>query len=829
LINPAGVRSLGRPIEEILGKTDQDLWPADNWDDFRVTDRQVMESGQPITFEWGFRDGASRYVRHVSKFPYRSEKGEVLGIVAISRDITDRVYVEEAEREQRLLAEALRNSAAAINSTLHLDEVLDRILENVAHVVPHDAAVVLLVESGIARFARARGYRDEVTRNDLATMRFVVSETPNLQRMAETGKAFTISDTHVDRAWMKRREPQWHHSYAGAPICVKGRVIGFISLFSATKDFFTPTHAERLQSFADQAAIAIENARLFEESERLRAFNQNIVQSMQEGILITDAERRITFVNPKAAELLGYAPDELVGRHAASYVAPDQRAHVDQEFAKRARGIANRYETTLLTREGRRVPVLVSARPLFEDGALHGVLTVFTDITERIRAEELIRRNAAYAEALAVISKALTEAERSYQSVLDTIVQNVAQLIGDACIASLVSEDGEQPHPVAFTHSNSEAAQFIKHLLATHHHPMNTQPVIGQTIESGQAILISDVSEDFIRNSIDPGFWPYLDQYGACSLLIAPLHARGRVIGTLSAIRDRSSQPYRKEDLVFLQGLADRAALAILNARLFQAVQSELAERKQAEQERNRLFNEVRKSRVRLRVLSRRVLDAQEAERRHLARELHDEIGQVLTLIKIDLQRVQRRVRSAALKRKLAESITTVEGTLEQVRDLSLSLRPPVLDDLGLVAALRWHANYHTHRTGLRTRFVADALQGRLAPEVETICYRIVQEALTNVARHARAETVTVELRQRNAHIELCIVDDGVGFDVQAARQRVAQGWSQGLLNIEDRVLLGGGHVTIHSEPGCGTRIDIFLPVEPFSPTVDASVQDEAA
>ena len=166
------------------------------------------------------------------------------------------------------LAEALRDTTAALNSTLHFDEVLDRILTNVGHVVPHDSADIMLLESGIARVVRSRGYVERGLETSVLAVRLTVEDVPILRQMAETGQPLTVPDTQAFPDWVDIPQTRWVRSYAGAPIHVKGQTLGFLNLASAMPGFFTPAHAERLQAFADQAAVAIENARLFQAAQR---------------------------------------------------------------------------------------------------------------------------------------------------------------------------------------------------------------------------------------------------------------------------------------------------------------------------------------------------------------------------------------------------------------------------------------------------------------------------------------------------------------------------------------------------------------------------------
>ncbi len=237
------------------------------------------------------------------------------------------------------------------------------------------------------------------------------------------------------------------------------------------------------------------------------------------------------------------------------------------------------------------------------------------------------------------------------------------------------------------------------------------------------------------------------------------------------------------------------------------AVGNDVTERKRAEEE-------GRRTRERLRTLSQQLMDAQESERRHIARELHDEIGQALTIVKINLQTMQRVSDPALTVQRAEESIKIVELTLQQVRNLSLSLRPSLLDDLGLIAAVRWYLDRQSKSAGFALQFNADPLTKRPPSEIETACFRIVQEAITNIIKYSGAKEVDVAMRQVDKSLELIIRDTGIGFDVKSAQAKAAGGGSLGLLSMAERVALIGGTFDIGSEPGKGTEICARLPME---------------
>jgi signal transduction histidine kinase len=211
-----------------------------------------------------------------------------------------------------------------------------------------------------------------------------------------------------------------------------------------------------------------------------------------------------------------------------------------------------------------------------------------------------------------------------------------------------------------------------------------------------------------------------------------------------------------------------------------------------------------------IRSFSRRLEEAHEVERRHLSRELHDQIGQALTAAKINIDML-RSTTPADLAARLDENATILDRLLQQTRQISLDLRPPLLDDLGLVPALRWYVDQQAERAGLQAKFSADPLADDIPPHLQIACFRIAQEAITNVVRHARAKNLTVELRRAGAALLLVVQDDGIGFDPAKVEERGET--TLGLMGIKERSALAGGWARIISSPGKGTRVDVRLPL----------------
>lgn len=215
-----------------------------------------------------------------------------------------------------------------------------------------------------------------------------------------------------------------------------------------------------------------------------------------------------------------------------------------------------------------------------------------------------------------------------------------------------------------------------------------------------------------------------------------------------------------------------------------------------------------------LRQLSGKILQVQERERELLSRGLHDDVGQALTGLQLQLEALRRRAVNSADLKSLDDSVQIVGQVLAQVRDLSLDLRPPQLDLLGLVAALRWYAERKVAVVpGLVLRFDAQNLPP-LHADIETAAFRIVQEAMTNVLRHAQAGEVGLQVAHDGGWLHVIVTDDGKGFDVQDIFERARRGESLGVLNMQERAGLVGGTVDIVSAPGL-TRVCVTLPGAP--------------
>jgi signal transduction histidine kinase len=241
------------------------------------------------------------------------------------------------------------------------------------------------------------------------------------------------------------------------------------------------------------------------------------------------------------------------------------------------------------------------------------------------------------------------------------------------------------------------------------------------------------------------------------------------------------------------------------------ALQAEVHQRQRAEEAHQRVL--------------RRLSEAQETERGRISRELHDRLGQDLTALKLGLQILRKQGPFAApVQESIGNLEKLTEGLMRDIHRLAWELRPSALDDLGLELALRRYTTEWSEATGVRLDFHSDGLDGQRLPlEFETALYRVTQEALTNISRHARAKRVSLLLDRRPACVSLIVEDDGAGFDADAVMQRPVAQDKLGLLGMEERVKLVGGTFTIESTPGTGTTVFVRLPLnQPAPATTDA-------
>ncbi|HZU44797.1 MAG TPA: GAF domain-containing sensor histidine kinase [Terriglobales bacterium] len=302
----------------------------------------------------------------------------------------------------------------------------------------------------------------------------------------------------------------------------------------------------------------------------------------------------------------------------------------------------------------------------------------------------------------------------------------------------------------------------------------------GRVIQTGEADMISDVAAcDYELNSTL--------QNNAKSLWAVPLRNNEQVIGILE-LGFAKAYAWLPTERDLLRSIADRSALAI---------------------ERARMTDALREREARIAELSGHLLRVQEEERRRISRELHDETGQGLMVIRLYLGMLEASIRTHTAQLKINETLAVVDRTIEGLRRMLARLSPVVLQELGLIAAIRKEAKDLTKNTGIKARVDVGEEIGRLGADTETAIYRVVQEALHNVAKHSQAKSVWVQMTQEDSAVRLLIEDDGVGFSPKTH----SRGKSFGLAGMRERVSTLGGTMRVRSSKGRGTRIEISVPL----------------
>jgi signal transduction histidine kinase len=269
-----------------------------------------------------------------------------------------------------------------------------------------------------------------------------------------------------------------------------------------------------------------------------------------------------------------------------------------------------------------------------------------------------------------------------------------------------------------------------------------------------------------------------------------PLRTAGGVLGVMNLILPQR-RVFSSRELATLSAIGDEIALAAERARLYEEVRAKEATRG---------------------ALLEKLITAQEDERRRIARELHDEAGQALTALIVNLEVAEHASSVPADQQRLSRLRAIAEDTLGELRKMIYDLRPTILDDLGLAAAIRWYVKETVEPQGLQVDLAISGLDQRMAPHIETAAFRILQEACTNILKHAGASRARVEVTVADGGIHLTVQDNGRGFDPTAVSQS-REGRGMGLLGMQERAELLGGTWKLSSQPE-GTRVEAFIPVE---------------
>lgn len=591
---------------------------------------------------------------------------------------------------------------------------------------------------------------------------------------------------------------------------------------------------------------------LRESEERYR----DLFENAKDAYYVHDLQGRYTSVNRAAEKLCGYSREDIIGKSFADFLPQEHLDAVAEYLCKKlADEGETTYETELITSDGRRVPIEVSSHLIYDDLTGVSVQGTVRDITERRWSEERLRE---YEKVVEGLEEMITVVDRDFRYVLvnraflryrrmnreELMGQSVSDVLGKEVFERIIRprlEEALAGQVVTF-----EMKFFYPHL-GERDLLISYYPIEGPTGVDAAACVLQDITErrqgeEALRQSEERFSKAFHSSSAALSIT---QFEDGRLLEVNESFLRITG--FTREELIGKSALelglwrdpSQRATMMELLLQNSEVTDLEIRFWRKSGEERSGLLSvdvielsgrkcvlgscqdvtERIRAEATLRNYSRMLVEAQETERKHIARELHDQIGQMLTAIKFTLQTLGGSKQIGAARTVIAQGVGLIDTALDQVRNLSFELRPSLLDNLGLVAALQWYSDQFARRTGILTKWHSNLPEGemRFRQGLETACFRIVQESLTNVVRHAQAQQVVIELTTIDQQTVLSIKDDGVGFDMRAPQDSNPLNVHLGLIGMRERALALGGTLEIKSAPSKGTEIRVFFPTEATS------------
>lgn len=818
VVNDEYSKRTGRPRETIVGCSVGEVMGEEVFQTLVKAKLDRCLAGERVQYQsWLDSVAKGRRFFDVTYTPYRDETGAVAGVVVNACDVTDLKRVETVLRQTQ--------------------ERLELAVEG-AHLGLYDANMQTGQTEVNAHYLRMRGFAPGETTLTVQSWLGAIhpDDRPRIARITE--------ECTRDQRDLFEAEYRVRHR-SGEWVWILDRGKGF-----DRDETGQPRRA---------AGICIDITERKQAEERLRESEtklHTIFRAAPIGLGLT-VDRVIREVNQTTCQLLGYTREELIGKNARLLYT--SQADFDFVGTEKYRQIRDRGVGTVETRwrrkDGTVLDILLSSTAIDPGDLAKGVSFSAMDITERKRIEAELRQSEQRFRALVDLLPCgvqendaegrITFANPALER-LHGLRENgvVGRFIWDFLADAAAREElrnylqflvREQPAPVTYFSKNRRADGAVIDVQIDWSYNRDQQGRV-----QGFIAVITDITErqrmqqqlQLNQFSTDEAalaiFW--LDNKDrflyantqACRSLgysLAELRTM-RVWDIDPEFPEACSEPFwqeirqkkvarfesihrRKDGSIFPVELSVRYA-AYQGKEYNFAFAQNITERRRVEQ---RLVE----STQRLQQLSRRLLSVQEEERRALARELHDDFGQQLTALKLNLAMLERDLRDPAHQARLADCINIVESARESIQNTARQLRPAILDDLGLVEALHWYARSQAERSGC-TIEIQDRLPMLLPPEVETAVFRIVQEAVNNALRHGQSRRIDITTGVDQRELTLVIQDDGVGFDPDT-RAAAKNPSGLGLISMSERTTLLGGRFSFASRPGAGVRIEAAIPL----------------
>jgi PAS domain S-box-containing protein len=796
------VRSSG--FEKLFGYAAEEIAPTIEWwvERLHPDDREriwtayqdTVTSGRTAcSYEYRFRRRDGSYAVVIDRcYIVRDGIGKVVRAIGAMTDITERKQAEQALQESttQLAAElSAMNQLHALGTRLlissGLTSLLDEILNASIRLLKADFGNIQLYDPNTKnlRIVAQRGFKQDFL--DYFECVRLGDQSACSQAM-QRGERVVIEDIEADPSYAPHRAiaaSAGYRAVQSTPLLSRsGELLGMLSTHFHQPHRPTERDMRVLDLYTRQVADLIERKQAEEalrESER--RFRTIFDQAPIGMAVINSATGQFRRINKKYCEIAGYPHKELLTRTFHDITHPDDlQADLDNMTRMMEGRIHNfQMEKRYIRKDGAIVWVNLMCVSLGwdheTDRRFH--IAMVKDITERKRAEEGLRQRSRQ-QAIEAELSLLAATVPDLSSLLNTVTKLASNALEvDYCeVLELLPNDMELQLRASAGWKDDRIGQVW-------------------TAETGSlAHAVLQSNKPVIRTLPDNtrfGGPPWLHKHGAVDVMHVRIHGKENPWGVLG-VYAAGGRTFSRDDVNFFQTISSILATAI--------------ERMQAE-------DVLRSANQTLRTLSRQLLQVQEEDRRTIARDLHDEIGQSLTAIKLNVERAQRTSDRAARERIMKDCIQITDSVLNQVRNLSLDLHPSILDDLGLSYALKWYADRQAERAGLKVEVAADPSEPRLPQDVEIACFRIAQEALTNVVRHAQASRASITLKRLATRVELRIQDDGIGFDARTVQSSMDGGTNIGLTGMRERARLVGGEVHVKSAPQKGTEITAIVPL----------------
>ena len=609
--NKAAELAFGYSRSEVLGKSVNILY-ADLAESAEVHE-SIIINGQSVREILNRRKNGQVFPAFLSSTPLRNAQGNLIGFMGISRDITAQKRVETAEREQRTLAEALRDAAESLSSTLDPQEVFERILTNVGRVVPHDAADIMLLENGDLRVVHCHGYAELGLEKEVLNWRGLLAEIPAFRAMISTRQPFILSNINDYPDWVDIL-PRWQKACLSVAICYQDEVLGFLNLNSAKSSFYNAEHARRLQAFASQAAIAIVNSRAFQATRQYAARAEALARAAERLNAQLDLETVLTAVCEEAQHALNvpavciYLYDEEAGLFS---LAAD--LGLPTEFKKQFKPFSRNFYDVLLDRFGlvasipdmQAIPDLpntelfarhnirtTAGASLLREGLLVGLVLIFAYNQVRHFSEDemALLKGLANQAAQAIANARLFEKEQTHLDDLaglydlsrslvaiddfDAILELIprrANEITNVTFSRLIFLEGE----VLIVRAARPIRGIDFSLQVSRREPLVTHPYCQGALNQGIPVVLHSDDPD-----VSPAERDYLLMDFIQSLCLVPLKAGEHIMGILQLgeMRNNDREPFNQEKIRLAVNIADQAASALHRANLYKRIKRQLGQ-----------------------------------------------------------------------------------------------------------------------------------------------------------------------------------------------------------------------------------------------------------